>query len=153
MELRAVNNFTENDLASYLEVARPQLQILILRLDLLGPTSLSILFTKCTNLKELTVRTLLRGPIIELHNQFERWELGQKKRFRKLGIVFRGRPNQYPNRIVDNLLNGMNEHAVEWHFEACCPAAKKKPYAIHDNFFRHQKFTDADYRRHNSRNH
>ena len=151
LELRTVNNFTENDLASYLEVAGPQLQKLILCLELLGPVSLSILFTKCTNLKELTVRTVLRGPIIELHNQFGRWELGDKKRFRKLEIVFCGRPNQYPSKIIDNLLNRMNEHAAEWYFEACCPAAKKKPYATYDKFSRHQKFTYAEYRRHNFR--
>ncbi|KAI7854753.1 hypothetical protein BDC45DRAFT_508020 [Circinella umbellata] len=79
LELMTVNDFTENDLASYLEVVGPQLQVLVLRLDLLGPISLSVLFRKCTNLKELTVFTLLKSIIAELHNQFEQWESGEKK--------------------------------------------------------------------------
>ncbi|KAG2218885.1 hypothetical protein INT45_003952 [Circinella minor] len=152
LELMTINDFTEDDLASYLEMAGPQLQVLGLRLDLLGPISLSVLFTKCTNLKELTVFTLLRSIIVELHNQFEQWESGEKKRLRKLEIIFRGGMRQYPNEIIDGLINRMDQHAVEWYFEATCPKTKKKDYAIYNKYLRRQKFTHVEYRRQKSHN-
>ncbi|KAI9246076.1 hypothetical protein BDA99DRAFT_527399 [Phascolomyces articulosus] len=151
LEFQTINGITEDQLVAYLDIAGPQLEKLILRLEIMGPRTYDRIFSKCHHLKELTIQTCIQRVLIYLGEVLEGYITKKEQEvgniLQKMDITFRGRPSQYPKKsIINTLLAGINIKATHWRFLSSCPPIQRMPYAKYNATARIQEFTHREYR-------